>query len=174
MAADGQFREDLFYRLNVVPIWLPPLRERREDIAALTDHFLRRFFGARELPAVSPTVRQAFDRYDWPGNVRELENACERMAQTCTCSMVRVGCMPASVLIRTADSGAAPPAQVAASAHPRVSLDARLNEVETHLITWALDASQGNKSRAADLLRIKRSTLGDRIRRLGLDRRSSE
>src|SRR5436190_2663893 len=106
MAADGLFREDLFYRLNVVPIWLPPLRERREDIPALTDHFLRRFFAARQadVPAVSPVIRQAFEHYSWPGNVRELENACERIAQTCTCSMVRVGCLPASLLLQ---SGAA-------------------------------------------------------------------
>jgi transcriptional regulator with GAF, ATPase, and Fis domain len=173
LAADGQFREDLFYRLNVVPIWLPPLRERREDIPALTDHFLRRFFGDRggEVPAVSPIVRQAFDRYGWPGNVRELENACERIAQTCTCSTVRVGCMPASLLFQAGDGlQTTSPRPEAPAAAGRVSLDARLQEVETHLIAWALEASHGNKSRAAELLRIKRSTLGDRIRRLGLDR----
>src|SRR5262245_40765004 len=69
MAGEGLFREDLFYRLNVVPIWLPPLRERREDIPALTEHFMRRFFAGRgAVPALSPTVRQAFDRYRWPGN----------------------------------------------------------------------------------------------------------
>jgi len=168
MAGEGLFREDLFYRLNVVPIWLPPLRERREDIPALMDHFLRRFFTGRgEAPALSPPVRQAFERYSWPGNVRELENACERIAQTCTCSMVRVGCLPASLLFQP--SGGVP-ARVIPAAPARVSLDARLDEVETHLITWALDAARGNKSRAADLLRIKRSTLGDRIKRLGLDR----
>jgi DNA-binding NtrC family response regulator len=170
MAAEGLFREDLFYRLNVVPIWLPPLRERREDIPALTDHFLRRFFAGRgAVPALSPTVRQAFDRYRWPGNVRELENACERIAQTCTCPMVRVGCLPASLFFQSAD-GAPVAERPPVPATPRVSLDARLEEVEAHLIGWALDASHGNKTRAADLLRIKRSTLGDRIKRLRLDR----
>jgi transcriptional regulator with GAF, ATPase, and Fis domain len=173
MAEEGLFREDLFYRLNVVPIWLPPLRERREDIPALTDHFLRRFVtrAGGEMPILSPTVRQAFERYAWPGNVRELENACERIAQTCTCGTVRTGCLPASLLFQVGDTMpavAARPPQTAA----RVSLDARLNEVESHLISWALEASHGNKSKAADLLRIKRSTLGDRIRRLGLDRHS--
>jgi two-component system response regulator AtoC len=171
LAEEGQFREDLFYRLNVVPIVLPPLRERREDVAALTDHFLRKFTAGRmDMPAVSPVVRQAFGRYHWPGNVRELENACERIAQTCTCSMVRVGCLPASVLFGAADGlpiAAATPDTPRAAA--RVSLDERLHEVEAHLIGWALEASHGNKSRAAELLRIKRSTLGDRIRRLGLD-----
>src|SRR5262249_42335896 len=176
MSEEGLFREDLFYRLNVVPIWLPPLRERREDIPALTDHFLRRFFvGRGEIPVMSPVVRQAFDRYAWPGNVRELENACERIAQTCTCSMVRVGCLPASLLFQSAGGAArGVPERPASSMPTRVSLDARLEEVEAHLISWALDASHGNKSRAADLLRIKRSTLGDRIRRLGLDRHRGE
>jgi len=172
MASEGLFREDLFYRLNVIPIWLPPLRERREDIPALTDHFLRKYFAGRagDVPAVSTVVRQAFAHYDWPGNVRELENACERIAQTCSCSMVRVGCMPASLLFQSGDAVHAAAGRPATAAPTRVSLDARLDEVESHLISWALEASHGNKSRAADLLRIKRSTLGDRIRRLGLDR----
>jgi DNA-binding NtrC family response regulator len=179
LASDGQFREDLFYRLNVVPIFLPPLRERREDVPALTDHFLRRFTQAAgvQMPALSPVVRQAFDRYAWPGNVRELENACERIAQTCTCSMVRVGCLPASVLLGAGEGpheAAAGAPATAGRADSRISLDARLQEVETHLIGWALAASHGNKSRAAELLRIKRSTLGDRIRRLGLDPPAAE
>jgi transcriptional regulator with GAF, ATPase, and Fis domain len=176
LADEGQFREDLFYRLNVVPLWLPPLRERREDIEILTDYFLQRFFGARgvAVPELTDMVRQAFERYDWPGNVRELENACERIAQTCTCSKVRVGCMPASLLcvpgaVRAAASATPHPAPAG-----RVSLDARLHDVEAHLIGWALKASHGNKSKAAELLRIKRSTLGDRIRKRGLAHTDSE
>jgi DNA-binding NtrC family response regulator len=174
LAEEGRFREDLFYRLNVVPIWIPPLRQRREDIAPLMDHFLGRFFGERgvAVPELSPIVRATFERHDWPGNVRELENACERIAQTCTCSMVRVGCMPPTLLLQPGavpDATPIAPASPASPASGRVSLDARLQEVETHLIEWALRASRGNKSRAAELLRIKRSTLGDRIRRLGLD-----
>jgi transcriptional regulator with GAF, ATPase, and Fis domain len=171
MARDGRFREDLFYRLNVVPIWLPPLRDRREDIPPLTDHFFRRFFARRGMqpPEVSPVVRQTFQQYAWPGNVRELENACERIAQTCTCSTIRAGCMPASLMFQASDlKGPAPSLSDAPVSSGHVSLDGRLHEVETHLINWALKASHGNKSRAADLLRIKRSTLGDRIRKLGL------
>jgi transcriptional regulator with GAF, ATPase, and Fis domain len=172
LADDGKFREDLYYRLNVVPIWIPPLRERREDIPALTEHFLRRFFGARgqPVPALSAVVKQMFERHDWPGNVRELENACERIAQTCTCQTVRVGCMPASLLwqAKTSPEPPLPVAPAPPAAPRRLSLDARLEEVETHLIGWALRTSHGNKSKAAALLRIKRSTLGDRIRKLGL------
>ncbi|HTM26058.1 MAG TPA: sigma-54 dependent transcriptional regulator [Vicinamibacterales bacterium] len=171
LAQEGQFREDLFYRLNVVPIWLPPLRERPEDIPALTEHFLKRFFTVRGMtvPEVSPIVRQTFQQYAWPGNVRELENACERIAQTCTCSTVRVGCMPASLMFQAKDGVIAVAEPNGQPTRAHVSLDARLREVETHLISWALKTSHGNKSHAAELLRIKRSTLGDRIRKLGLD-----
>jgi DNA-binding NtrC family response regulator len=177
MVAEGKFREDLFYRLNVLPILLPPLHERREDIPALMDHFFKRFFRQRgeTAPEISPMVKQIFMRYHWPGNVRELENACERMAQTCTCGTVRVGCMSASILFR---AGAQPPdIAVPISSVPReaapISLDDRLRELEANLISWALKVSNGNKSRAAELLQIKRSTLGDRINRCGLGKTES-
>jgi DNA-binding NtrC family response regulator len=171
LVAEGKFREDLFYRLNVIPIQLPPLRERPEDIPMLMDHFFKRYFRMRgEDPRpVSLAVQQSFMRYRWPGNVRELENACERMVQTCLCESVRVGCVPATILFsKNGDDqptpAIAPPDQPAA-----VSLDDRLREVETNLISWALRLTRGNKSKAAELLKIKRSTLGDRIKRLGLE-----
>jgi transcriptional regulator with GAF, ATPase, and Fis domain len=168
MVAEGNFREDLYYRLNVLPIVLPPLRERREDIPVLTEFFFSRFARARgvETPAISPAVRHAFARYRWPGNVRELENACERMVQTCTCGTARTGCLAAGVLFGATD--AVPPAAPAASEPARISLDDRLREVESNLIAWALKVTDGNKSKAAELLSIKRSTLGDRIARCGL------
>ncbi len=170
LVADGRFREDLYYRLNVVPIILPPLRERREDIPILMEHFLTRYFRERgEDPKnVAPAVRQAFLGYSWPGNVRELENACERIAQTCTCDQVRIGCVPASVLFHPQLEIAEPVIDVGVP-RPAVSLDERLEEVESRLITWALKVSHGNKSRAAEVLKIKRSTLGDRIKKLGLN-----
>src|SRR6186713_435546 len=104
MVAEGKFREDLYYRLNVLPVVLPPLRERREDIPVLTEHFLQRYFrkAGEDVPDISDAVTQAFARYSWPGNVRELENACERIAQTCTCGTVRVGCVAANILFRAA------------------------------------------------------------------------
>ncbi len=170
LVAEGKFREDLYYRLNVVPIILPPLRERREDIPVLMEHFLTRFFRERgeDMKPVSPAVRQAFLGYAWPGNVRELENACERIAQTCTCDQVRIGCVPASVLFHPQLEIAEPVFDTTVP-RPAISLDERLQEVEARLITWALKVSHGNKSRAAEVLKIKRSTLGDRIKKLGLD-----
>jgi transcriptional regulator with GAF, ATPase, and Fis domain len=171
LVAEGKFREDLFYRLNVLPINLPPLRERREDVPLLADHFFRRYFKQRGEPApeISPMVKRIFARYHWPGNVRELENACERMAQTCTCGTVRVGCMGAQLLFEVGPSALeAPQPQVSDGLPAGISLDDRLREVETSLITWALKVSKSNKSRAAELLNIKRSTLGDRIARCGL------
>ena len=211
MVSEGKFREDLYYRLNVLPVALPPLRERPEDIPVLMDHFLRRFFGRNneDVPPISDAVMQAFTRYNWPGNVRELENACERIAQTCVCGAVRIGCVSASILFGAAGQPPrampAAPAQVTPVAQPFVvppspmrteaesaaapmpapvtrfapmsagmmpspiSLDDRVRELESSLIRWALRATHGNKSRAAVLLQIKRSTLGDRIVRCGLN-----
>ncbi len=174
LVAEGKFREDLYYRLNVLPLALPPLRERREDIPVLMEHFLERYFRRRgeDTPAITDAVKQAFMRYSWPGNVRELENACERIAQTCSCGTVRVGCMSASILFR---AGSQPPDPIVATAAlpsdtVPISLDDRIRELEANLIGWALKMSGGNKSKAAELLQIKRSTLGDRINRCGLGR----
>ena len=166
LVAGGSFREDLFYRLNVIPIHLPPLRERAEDIPVLAEHFLERFFAEKRQAAkpLSPAMLDAFKRYQWPGNVRELENVCERIAQTCICDMVVAGCVPAGILLQgNGKVSAAPAARVAEG-----SLEERLAALERQLIDSALKVAKGNKSRAAELLQIKRSTLGDRIKRLRL------
>ena len=172
MVIEGKFREDLYYRLNVLPVALPPLRERREDIPVLMEHFLQRYFrrSGEDEPQLSDAVRQAFMRYSWPGNVRELENACERIAQTCTCGTVRVGCVSAGILFRAGSQPSDPALSSPLPAGPAapVALDDRLRELESNLILWALKVSSGNKSKAAELLQIKRSTLGDRINRCGL------
>jgi transcriptional regulator with GAF, ATPase, and Fis domain len=172
MVADGTFREDLFYRLNVLPIVLPPLRERHEDIPALTQHFLTRFSRDRnsDVPELSPAVMAALARYRWPGNVRELENICERIVQTCSCGTARVGCLSSTVLFGAGGVGTD---DVRPSPPTPISLDDRLLQVEQNLIAWALKVADGNKSRAASLLNIKRSTLGDRIARCGLQERES-
>jgi two-component system response regulator AtoC len=169
MVADGAFREDLYYRLNVLPLTLPPLRDRRDDIPALMDHFLERYFGrrGRPAPAISPAAREAVARYDWPGNVRELENACERIAQTCTCTTLHLGCLSMTTLSLTPELPA-PAAADPSAPDGSVFLDDRIRELERRLISWALKASHGNKSKAAALLHIKRSTLSGRIQRCRL------
>jgi DNA-binding NtrC family response regulator len=137
------------------------------------DHFLQRYFRRRseDVPVVSDVVKQAFMRYAWPGNVRELENACERIAQTCSCGTVRVGCMSASILFRVGAQSAPAVSQPSAPTEvASISLDNRVRELEASLIGWALKVSGGNKSRAAELLQVKRSTLSDRINRCGLNR----
>jgi transcriptional regulator with GAF, ATPase, and Fis domain len=172
MVADGTFREDLYYRLNVLPLTLPPLRDRREDIPVLTAAFLEKFFQAKgeTVPSLSEALIEAFNAYDWPGNVRELENACERIAQMWT----RDGDMASMALHLQPESSTArvsPPAPrpIGSEGERPISLEGRLRDLEKSLIIWALNASHGNKSRAARLLQIKRSTLGDRIRHCGLD-----
>ena len=179
MVAEGKFREDLYYRLNVLPVALPPLRERREDIPVLMEHFIERYFRRRgeDVPPISEAVQQAFMRYSWPGNVRELENACERIAQTCTCGTVRIGCVVGEHPVPRRARTAAGRSAAAGARRPRrqdapISLDDRIRELEANLIGWALKVSHGNKSRAAELLQIKRSTLGDRIERCGLSGRT--
>ena len=193
MVAEGKFREDLYYRLNVLSLVLPPLRERREDLPVLVEHFLEKFFRRRGLdpPPISEGVMLALQAYEWPGNVRELENTCERIAESCTCGHVRVGCLGASVLFpadelaeivdedadREGPGTAIGRPQFSAPArHSRVdalargeSLDDRIHAIERALITSALEQARGNKSQAAKLLGVKRSTLGDRIARLSIE-----
>jgi DNA-binding NtrC family response regulator len=180
LVAQGKFRDDLYYRLNVLPVALPPLRERRADIPVLMDHFLTRFFNQRgePVPSIASIIRDAFIRYSWPGNVRELENLCERIALTYTGGRLDVNCLPAVLVEAGAaatgktipiDREPAPTFEVPTDEEVLpVSLDDRLRELEGNLISWALRMTSGNKLRAAKLLKIKRSTLADRIKRCGL------
>ena len=190
LVAEGRFREDLFYRLNVLTIDLPPLRERRDDLSLYLDYFLTRFCDRRGVPAppLSPASLRVLAAYDWPGYVRELENLCERLAEACTCGRVRLGCLSASVLfpdeempsaglappplIAPASPGSAPSSersfQVSAPDLRGRPLDDVMREIEAQVIAAALSECGGNRSSAARRLGIKRSTLGDRIQRCGL------
>jgi DNA-binding NtrC family response regulator len=143
------------------------------------DHFISRYFRLRDkdVPEISPVARQAFMCYSWPGNVRELENTCERIAQICTCGTVRIGCIAPSVLFHADVQDLSPAVESAIEMVERPKtdtlpvtrpLDDRLREVESNLIGWALRISDGNRSQAARLLKIKRSTLGGRITRCRL------
>jgi two-component system response regulator AtoC len=172
-----QFREDLFYRLNVISIRVPPLRERREEIPQLADHFLRRFNAAYgRASVISPAVMRAFTNHSWPGNVRELENAIKRM-------VVLGPALPghptpawsaATGIPAATSSGAAAPLPVAAvPTGLRTIAREAARAAERAAIETALASVDGNRGKAAELLQISYATLCHKIARCGLTRRRS-
>jgi len=165
----GSFREDLYYRLNVIEIRLPPLRERREDIpllaASFLDRFGREYEPARTGVAISQEAMRLLMAYGWPGNVRQLENAMERaLALTPPGTAVDVAALPPDV--RDGPGADTPSPDVALPA-AGFDLDAFLARTERSLIEQALAQTGGNRRRAADMLGIKRTTLVEKIKRLG-------
>jgi DNA-binding NtrC family response regulator len=154
--AHGVFREDLFYRLNVFPIVLPPLRERREDIRDLALHFLRGW-GRRDADLGAAALERLV-AYHWPGNIRELRNVLERAL------ILRPSGTIGRDDILLGDAPSTAPAD-ASGLPPTLNLD----EVEKHVIARALDAARGNKSEAARLLGITRRALYGKLARLGMD-----
>jgi DNA-binding NtrC family response regulator len=169
MVSEGSFREDLYYRLNVIPIHLPPLRDRREDIPGLVQHFLQKLGAQITPPRTQVTVSQEVMRrlmaFNWPGNVRQLENVVERMlALSPGRSQIEVSDLPAEI-----QTAAAPEPAAAWLPDEGVDLDGYVRGVERALIGRALDRTKGNRRQAADLLGVKRTTLVERLKRLGLD-----
>jgi DNA-binding NtrC family response regulator len=179
MVDDGQFREDLYYRLNVIPVHIPPLRERKEDIPLLVQHFLDKFApgpppdsgaaraGAAQTTKPSLTVSQEAMRrlmaYHWPGNVRQLENAIERAAAfSAGRSHIDVVDLPAEVQL-------VPEAVIPASVtlpEEGMDLGAYMGNIERELIQLSLERTGGNKGQAARLLNLNRTTLVEKLKRL--------
>lgn len=163
---EGRFREDLYYRLNVISIPLPPLRERPEDIEPLALHFLKRFAArmAKEIHGISPEALEALREYHWPGNVRELENVIERAVILTSGSMVQAGVIPlrGAARFNSAATTDAVPAQAARSAM------VPLEEMERQHIEMVLKGTGYHKSRTAEILGISRRTLDRRIEDFGL------
>ena len=158
----GTFRSDLYYRLNVITLHLPPLRERRDDIPLLTEHFLRVLAeraGASQPLKVSPEAMEALQSYDWPGNVRELENALERAAVLCQGDVLTPGELPARVVERQPE----PLVSEKPPANPTLEV------IERAYIYWVLKAEGGNKARAAEVLGIDPSTLYRKLNRYGMN-----
>ena len=156
----GAFRSDLYYRLNVISLHIPPLRERRDDIPLLAEHFLGRLRHAAgsEAPALAADAVEALRAYDWPGNVRELENALERALILARGNVIERAALPA--IIR--EPGAVPLVGEPAPANPTLEV------IERAYIAWVLRAEGGNKARAAEILGIDPSTLYRKINRYGL------
>jgi transcriptional regulator with GAF, ATPase, and Fis domain len=166
MVKQGTFRGDLFYRLNVVPLQLPPLRERPVDIDALAQHFATRFsleMGKRV--TLSPSALAALRAYDWPGNVRELRNVLERAAVLADPEMsLEAGDLQFDISARPAPAEPAPSGAPA----PRPSVFEAIADEERSRIEAALRQAGGSVTRAAKVLGLPRTTLNDRMRKLGL------
>jgi DNA-binding NtrC family response regulator len=170
MVKDGSFREDLYYRLNVIPIRLPSLRERREDIPLLVHHFLERFCRDLDPPRPDVTMSQEAMRrmmaYDWPGNIRQLENAVERaLALSPGRMQIEVGVLPAEV--QNIANG--PGTWAIPFSANGIDFGAFIEAVERELIQRAMEQAAGNKRQAAELLNLKRTTLVEKLKRLGAE-----
>lgn len=181
-AREGAFREDLYYRLKVIPIVLAPLRERREDIPELVHHFLEQF--NRELKKstrrVTPEAMACLVRYQWPGNVRELRNVIERVMILENREELDVTDLPEEIVQgpgpppASGEEGEEAEAEEAASGAPGLDLElppggVSLRAVERELVRLALERTRGNQSRAARLLRISRDALRYKVKKFGLD-----
>jgi two-component system response regulator AtoC len=162
MVAEGTFREDLYYRLHVIPIQLPPLRERRDDIPVLVKHFLEKFAPGMAMQ-VSQGAMRALMAYQWPGNVRQLENAIERaVALSAGRREVAVTDLPTEVQT-TPETTETPSVDFPESG---LDLPAYLAGIERDLIQRSLERTGGNRNKAAELLHIKRTTLVEKLKRL--------
>jgi len=157
--ASGRFRQDLFYRINVIEIPLPPLRARGSDVLLLTQHFLTRFAARRERASVklSSAAAESLLRYDWPGNVRELENIVERALALSRTAEIGLEDLPERV--RRVSAGKV----IIAAEEPNDLVS--LEEVERRYILRVMEVVSGNKSLAADILGLDRSTLYRKLER---------
>jgi DNA-binding NtrC family response regulator len=175
MVSDGTFREDLYYRLNVIPIQLPPLRDRRDDIPLLVKHFLDKFTSPErgfrlqaEGPlTVSQSAMRALMAYPWPGNVRQLENAIERAVALSAGVRQEIEVSDLPPEVQEAPQPVATP--FLDFPEDGVDLPRYLADIERDLIRKSLERTQGNRNKAAELLRIKRTTLVEKLKRLGPD-----
>ncbi|MDJ0864695.1 MAG: sigma-54 dependent transcriptional regulator [Myxococcota bacterium] len=162
-----EFREDLYYRLNVIPIEVPPLRERRDDIPHLIRHFLEVLNRESDTPVieVAPAALERLCAYDWPGNVRELRNVVERLVVLCNGDRVDLDDLPAD-LRDTVAPGAIPLPEMGPDG---LAFNEVVGQLETHLILQALERTGWNKNQAAQLLGLNRTTLLEKIKKRKLE-----
>ena len=167
----GNFREDLYYRLNVIPILLPPLRERSEDIALLARHFLQKTCREmnRPLMSLSSAAMRALEAYDWPGNVREMENVIERSVALGEGETIDRQHLPKAIGGEGAGKEPVPCPRLTSEG---LDMGKTLEAIERGMIRQALELSDGVKARAAALLGINRTTLVEKIKRFGYEENS--
>ena len=163
----GTFREDLYYRLNVIPVNLPPLRERTEDILPLARHFLAKYCKEMKRPLMTITkeVVEAFEGYEWPGNVRELENVMERTVALTEGTTIGLDDLPSAITKSLGMNQEVFPSRVTARG---IDMAQTITDMERKMIEDALALSKGVKARAAALLKLNRTTLVEKMRRLGM------
>jgi DNA-binding NtrC family response regulator len=161
---DNQFREDLFYRINVIQIELPPLRDRLEDLPLLFHHFLERFAHKGHLPTVSPAAWAAFTRYPYPGNVREFSHAVEHACILSAGGTIDLHHLPQTLVRASSDEAA----ESAAALPPLRPLSMAIKDFEREYLTRAVRAAGGRRGRAADLLGISRKSLWEKLRAHGI------
>jgi two-component system response regulator AtoC len=176
--AAGTFRDDLFYRLNVVPIQLPSLRERSSDIPLLVEHFVAKFNARlkKSVAGIEPDAERLLMAYPWPGNIRELENVIERAVLFCDGPRLRVADLPAEMREEPASARGRSPSQSTipdrqSSDGLKEQVKAAMSRLERELIIKALDQTGGNVTRAARLLKISRKGLQLKMKELGLRER---
>ena len=178
--AAGTFREDLYYRLNVVPIRLPPLRERREDVPLLVEHFVKKFDARlrKNVARIEPEALDMLVNHPWPGNIRELENVIERAVLFCDGDALRPVDLPSELGTRTPEPPLAAPApktlappSPAATDGLKEQVKAAMSRLERELIVKALEQTGGNVTHAARLLKISRKGLQLKMKELGLRER---
>jgi two-component system, NtrC family, response regulator AtoC len=163
---NGRFREDLFYRLNVIPLIVPPLRERREDVAPLVRFFLAKYSSEMKRPAmtISKQAIEAMELYPWPGNVRELENAVERLVALTESDSITIADLPDNIR-RQHGSMLTFSYELSESG---LDLASAVNEMEGKIIMQALAKNGNVKAKAASLLKMNRTTLVEKMKRLGI------
>ncbi len=164
MVEQGRFRTDLYYRLNVIPLTLPPLRERREDIPELAEYFARKFAAEanRSLPALHPEFTAGLERHSWPGNVRELANLMQRIVALNDSQEIGSEHLTAELF----GSSQARPLRLVAP--PSVLAATSMRELERRLLETTLDNTGGNRTRAAEMLGVSLRTIRNKIREYGL------
>jgi len=184
--AARQFREDLFYRLNVVRVQIPPLRERKDDIPLLVNYFLGKYAQRQGSPprAVTPPALKALEKYHWPGNVRELENVIQRALVMAKGDAILLGDLPGETTGHGPGTAAMAPVPGVAGARSEISSVARqlfqwarrdpklkiIPSIERELVVEAMKECQGNQVHAARLLGITRATLRKRLGKFGIQR----
>ena len=170
LMAENRFREDLYYRLNVITITLPPLRRKREDIPLLVAHFLEKYAdeNKRRVREVTPDAMRILMDHAWPGNVRELENTIERAVVLCTGDRIGPELLPDSLRypVQTEQPSMIVPAD-------GLSLKDAVSRYERAMILQSLEMANGVQKKAAELLQLKPSTLNEMMKRLGIHAKSN-